>query len=359
MKIIACDLKQGIQYSNPFKEQKIYPFDKIGRCVVNKDTGEIKRWCGEENSNFDTEGNPINFDEKTEEIMVYFPAFYYKRSWEGTQVTDEILDMIPQQTEIQGYKVHPAFLRKDGSFRPYVLVGAFAGCAIDNQLRSVIKKPVSYSLSDARSKSKYNRNEGFGLMNIAIFSMVQLLYKIGFQDLNASIKIGFSTVEYSGALPETMELGNRTGKGAKRESDNYYFNNTSLFGIELFYASFGQALDGVKIKNNELYVTNFVEDFTNIDNYTKLDIALPTQNGLIKNIHEISGEFDYLNIPKEIIPEGDTNQYYTDFFQKSEDNESLLKYGFVGTPSAKNGVFSINLSSSSSDLGVFRLVYLP
>lgn len=33
MKITPCDLEKGIAYDNPFKKNKIHPFDKIGRCI--------------------------------------------------------------------------------------------------------------------------------------------------------------------------------------------------------------------------------------------------------------------------------------------------------------------------------------
>lgn len=59
MNIMAYKPDIGQQYDDIFKECGIYPFNKIGRCVVDKDTGKIKRWCDDYDSNFEKYTNGI------------------------------------------------------------------------------------------------------------------------------------------------------------------------------------------------------------------------------------------------------------------------------------------------------------
>ena len=361
MKITPCDLGKGIAYDNPFKKNKIHPFDKIGRCIVDKTTGQIKRWCGEEDSNYDRDGQPINLNEDIEEVMVYFPAFYYKRTWQGTQLVDEILDVVPEATEIQGYKVHPAFVRKDGSFREYILVGAFPEkWKTDKQMRSIPSLSGQASnIGDARTYARKNRDNHWNLMNIAILSMIQILYKVGFQNLDISRTIGYSGVNYN-TKSVTMPLGNKSGKGVKKSDANLYYENTSLFGLENFYTSQQQGLDGCYVGQNGLYITTFPEEFGVLEKYELLEIALPSANGWIKDIHKIDGKFDCLNIPKTTSLTDWNNKYYSDYFYARTDSIGLFTFGGEGSPYSKNGIFSVKLDLNySTHVSIHRLTYLP
>ncbi len=360
MKITAYKPDISQEYSNPFKENNIYPFSKIGRVIVDKDTGEIKRWCGELDSNYDIDGNPINLDMETEEVMVHIPAFYCKRTWEGEVLTDSILTKVPDILEYQGYEVHPAFVRADGSIREYVLVGAFLGTVVNNQLRSTVKNVTPQNMktiSAFRDLARQGRNINFNIMTLDIFNAIQLLYKISFQNLNSQNELGNSTMSYI-KISTTMSLGNRSGY----LEDN---SHVSLFGIESIYGSKWEFLDGVVIKSSDdgIYYTNDISKFGYLDEYIKLSDTVTIMNG-VGVMKGVSSKTSIYNFPKELELE-DYNIYYCDYIQgyrKNGQNKALLKGRSWSSDVTTVGLFSLSevLNYTYYDYSSSaRLCYLP
>lgn len=207
----------GQSYSNPFKEKRIYPFNKIGRVVVEKTTGDILLWLGENDSRLTLEGAPWTYNENLHDIMVHFPAFYYKRNWNGDILEDSILTDLPKDviSDKVGYEIFPIFVRDDGSIRPYVLYGAFKGVELGGQLRSVVgyKPTVNKTISAFRDLARQGRDSRWNIETFGIISMVQFLYKIAFQDLDSQkiLGNGWTNKTASAITGSTMGLGNRCG----------------------------------------------------------------------------------------------------------------------------------------------------
>lgn len=367
MKITAYKQDIGQGYSNPFKDNNVYPFNKIGRVVVNKDTAEIKYWLGDTNSNLSQAGYPINIDSATEDVMVYFPAFYYKRTWNGDILEDSLLTDIPTTRYREDYEVFPCFIREDGSIRPYILYGAFKGSEVGGQLRSVVgNKPAhSKTISAFRDLVRQGRDTKWNIETFQLVSMVQLLYKVGFQNLNSQAEIGSGWTSKSGSATSgaTMLLGNRSG---------YYGVNgdqISLFGIEDFYGNIWSFVDGFLVQDDGYYITNTPSSFGILSSHDKIS-AVPLTgleiNGLVegyfKTIEKISGLHKYVNIPN--LLGGSNSGWYTDYFwshRKTQTNICLFGADCCSYDSPA-GAFCLRLydvaSGASAYIGA-RPVYLP
>ena len=371
MKIQAYKEDIGQQYRNPFKENNIYPFSEIGRVVVNKDSGAIVTRLHEFDSSLDENGNPYTLKDN-EDIMVYYPCFYCKREWSGTEVKDSILTKIPTSTSPidDGYEIHPIFLREDGSLRPYILVGAFLGTEKGGQLRSIPsgeKPTVSKTLEQFRTIARGSgRDNRWNLLTPDVVSMRQLLYKVAFQNLNSQQELGNGWVSKSeaGILGSTMKLGNRCGYLGVNG------NQISLFGEEDFYGNIWQFIDGFVIKDDGYYFSNSPSKLGTISSYEKFEttpLMGSEDNGLleghIKSIENISGKFKYLNIPK-VITGASVTSYYCDYFwSHRKQQESLVFFGAGWSLGYLAGAFCLScdgaLASSSGSSRGARIVFLP
>lgn len=365
MKITAYKQDIGQLYKNPFKENNVYPFNKIGRVVVDKDTAEIKYWLHDNNSNLSVSGSPINIT-SNEDIMVYFPCFYSKRVWNGDVLEDSILTDIPTTRYREDYEVHPCFVREDGTIRPYILYGAFKGVEIGGQLRSVPNYKPSHTktISQFRDLARQGRDTKFNIETFSVISMVQFLYKVGFQNLNSQQELGsgWTSKSESVTIGGTMLLGNRSGYYG---SDG---NQISLFGIEDFYGCIWSFVDGLLVKDDGYYITNDPSKFGSIGLHSHIP-TIPLMGaednslveGYFKTIEKIQGDNKYLNIPS--LLGGSYSVNYCDYLwshRKTQTN--ICRFGASWDDGARAGAFCLGLnhvaSFAYSSVGA-RLCVLP
>lgn len=311
MKITAHRPDMNQEYRNEFVENNIYPFAEIGRVVVDRTTGEIKKRCSYNDSNYDIDGNHIEFDSATEEMMVYIPAFYYKRTWNGDQLEDSILTEKPDSLSKYGYSVHPAFIKADGTIRDYFLIGAFIGVYKDNQLRSVpsLEKPkVSVNITSFREAARRNRSINWNLFNFLQLSALQILYKVGFQNLHSQniIGDGWTKQSASATVGTTMGIGNRSGYSEQNG------NQISIFGIEDFYGNVWQWIDGFLLTDDGYYITGDANNFGQLESHDFIQTTVPASQGYVKQMTKIDGKYDCVNIPG--VFGGGQDTYYCDSF---------------------------------------------
>lgn len=370
MKIIPHRPDKNQEYKNEFKENNIYPFNKIGRCIIDKITGEIKRWCNELDSNLDTEDNPINLDIENEDVMVYIPAFYYKRIWEGEILTDSILNKIPNGLEFQGYKLHPAFIRPNNTIRHYILVGAFIGhIDDDNILRSIpnVFSTSSKTQTEFRYSARQSRNNNFNLLTMEVYSALQILYKISFQNLDSSISLGYGTTYLHGVTPndnvfytgKTMELGNRCGYLNKNGDD------ISFLGIENIYGQRYQVIDGLYIKSDGYLYTNDPNKFDDISSYKKYEIKTilnrtSKQTMFLEKILKINSD-EYLNIfnlPGKFMEQSNYLKYYADcMYYHNINQDDLNTINIIGVGGVIVGSGTEYQDFVNNYFGIFSGVY--
>ncbi|MGL6099256.1 MAG: hypothetical protein ACRC0G_06510 [Fusobacteriaceae bacterium] len=365
MKITAHKPDQNQSYNNPFKD--IYPFSQIGRVVTDKNTGAIIAELSEDNSFNAKNGEFFVFDDTKHDIMVKFPKFFYKREWNGNNLQESILTEVPYfAVGKDGYEIFPTFLREDGSIRDYVLYGAFKGAIVEEQLRSIKGYLPAHTktIGQFRDLARQGRNATFNIETISIVSMVQLLYKVAFQDLNSQSALGKGWTEKSASATTggTMELGNRSGYLGVNG------NQISLFGIEDFYGSIWSFVDGLLITDTGYNVTNNVANFGDIAKHVLVpatplmgETANAGSDGYFKTIEKISGAHKYMNIPNAVGSTSSTN--YTDYFashRKSQTN--ICRFGDYWDSRAGAGAFCFGLyavaSGADSKISA-RLVVLP
>ena len=349
-------------YKNPFKENNIYPFNKIGRVGCDKDTAEIRFRLGEEDSNLDVSGFPIDWSNL--DIYTYIPKFYSKRTWTGETVKDEISSEIPTDKGHDGWEIHPAFLREDGTVRPYILIGCFDGTEVGGQLRSIpsLQKPlVSITISTALSKARQGRNNKFTIGCPQMLTVMQILCKVAFQTLNLQQYIGNGWTNKSEAqtVGTTMSLGNRTGYVGVNG------DQISVFGVEDFYGGVWQFITGYITRDDGIYITHDPSKFGGAySSYDKIANSpqLTGQNGYVKKILKIdNAKHKYMNIPKEIG--GSDSTYYCDYHWSHEaSEENICLFGAYWDGGASAGAFYLDLSTVASGswthIGA-RLCYLP
>ena len=368
MKIIAYKEDVGQNYIDPFKQSGVYPFSKIGRVVVDKDSGAIKYRLNEYNSNFDDKGNPIALQDN-EDIMVYFPAFYCKREWTGTTCKDSVSTEVPTTATKDGWEVHSAFLRADGTVRTHVLVGAFQGVEIGGQLRSVpnkAKPKVSITLEAFRNLARQGRNSKWNVLTMDIISMIQLLYKVGFQNLNSQSVIGngWTSKSASATVGSTMSLGNRSGYLGVNG------NQISLFGVEDFYGNVWEFVDGFVVKDDGYYTTNNPNNFGITSTYTKINgcgkplagtSASANVEGYVTKIEKPTGREKFFNLP--CVLGGTETTYYCDYLWSHRlGQENICLFGGRWSDGSPAGLACLHLfnvaSDSNSDVGA-RISFLP
>lgn len=368
MKIIAHRGDTGQQYRDEFKYNNIYPYSQIGRVVVDKDSGEIKYRLHEYNSNLDEKGNPISLKDD-EDIMVYFPAFYCKREWTGTTCKDSISTEVPTTATKDGWEVHSAFLRADGTVRTHVLVGAFQGVEIGGQLRSVpnkAKPKVSITLEAFRNLARQGRNSKWNVLTMDIISMIQLLYKVGFQNLNSQSVIGkgWTSKSESATVGTTMDLGNRSGYLGVNG------NQISLFGIEDFYGNVWEFVDGFVVRDDGYYTTNNPDNFGTTSSYTKIaGCGTPLMGttdsayveGYITGIEKPTGREKFFNLPNKLS--GSDSTYYCDYlWSHRKGQENICRFGAGWDDVSRSGAFCLYWYDVASFSGAYigtRTLYLP
>lgn len=359
MKIIAYKEDIAQQYRDEFKYNNIYPYSQIGRVVVDKDSGEIKYRLHEYNSNLDEKGNPISLKDN-EDIMVYFPAFYCKREWSGTTCKDSISTEVPITATKDEWEVHSAFLRDDGTVRPYVLVGAFQGTEVGGQLRSRpsgVSPKVSITLESFRNLVRSGRDTKWNILTMDIISMIQLLYKVAFQNLNSQSIIGngWTAKSTSATVGSTMPLGNRSGYLGVNG------NQISLFGIEDFYGNVWEFIDGFVIRDDGYYTTNNPSNFGATSNYIKIDgCGVPLMGttdsayveGFITGIEKPTGREKFFNLPNKLS--GSDSTYYCDYlWSHRKGQENICIFGARWDNGSHSGAFCLHWILVASSAGAF------
>ncbi|MGL5963008.1 MAG: hypothetical protein ACRCZ2_01210, partial [Fusobacteriaceae bacterium] len=346
MKITAHKPDQNQSYNNPFKD--VYPFSQIGRVVTDKNTGAIIAELSEDNSFNAKNGEFFVFDDTKHDIMVKFPKFFYKREWNGNNLQESILTEVPYfAVGKDGYEIFPTFLKEDGSIRDYVLYGAFKGAIIEEQLRSIKGYLPAHTktIAEFRDLARQGRNTTFNIETISIVSMVQLLYKVAFQDLNSQSVLGngWTSKSASTTTGGTMELGNRSGYLGVNG------NQISLFGIEDFYGNIFSFVDGLLVTDTGYNVTNNVSNFGDVAKHVLIpatplmgEAANSFVGGYFKTIEKIAGTHKYMNMPNSIG--GTDKTCYSDYLWSHRRGQTnICRFGAAWAYGSHAGAFCLAL----------------
>lgn len=323
-------------YSSVYDNHPIY--SRIGGYVCDKTTGALKYKLDKMNWAKKADGAPSNLTGTDGDVMTMIPAFYFKATTnaDGT-VEFEIDGTIPDTYGSNGrvgFSVHPAFLKSDGTVKPYFLWGSYKAYSESGTLRSIsgVLPSVSKTKATFLSESQNGRNTKYALTSFMEQCAIMLLFWNEFGNLNSQSVCGRGIVDMSWeegltTTPEkrytggTNSLGDRSGY-----IDNGSGNGKSSMryrGIEDFWGNVWEFRCGLLATDDGWYYTNEHSKFDVKSSMKHIPISLTPKvnNGYITDMLFQKG-LEYLFLPKSTG--GSENTYYSDYFYSHDVGEENI-----------------------------------
>lgn len=291
----------------------------------------------------------------TGDVMVKIPKFYFQRYREGSI---EHIRIANKATS--GFKLHPAF-NHGGVEKDYLYVGAYKTTS-GNKSISGVRPLVEQTRATMRANAKA-KGTGWGIIDIAALSAIQMLILVEFANNNVQSVIGRGFCDNNSRALSTGTCDNvsgLTGRPAGKDG----FVDVVWRGIEGFWGNVWELVDGVNWKNGTYYVCNdpskYADDTTT--NYTALSF-----NGATNwNANYITQEgLDTGSNPHVMLPaaagSGSESTYDCDACW-SNTGWRVFYHGGYWDYGSFCGLFTANLSHASSvsntNIGS-RLLYIP
>ena len=375
------------------------------RCNVSDD-GTITAFYGD---------SAYREDGSNGQVMVYQPKFYYQRvpintinATVGKIIRKESLIISP--TAQSGFKLHPAFIDKDGNEIEYILLSAYEGCAYDvsansynttdnsgidfnnDKLSSISgAKPISgeknnLNVSTAEQLAT-NRGEGWHITNMAAISVDQMLSLVeyGTFDIQSSIEKGICNLDnsytYNRACTtgSTSSLGNGSGNASTSSSlingitHNYgeagkraiaYRGEENPFGnIWKFIGGMNVTGDGALNGGIPYICKNYNYSTSVTSDYESVGFCLPNESDWISGMGYGAEKYDWVFMPAECQNANSATPIGDSIWTTSNLNGThMALFGGNWLFQQKNGMFYYacdkDPSYSVAPYGA-RLVFMP
>ena len=291
----------------------------------------------------------------TGDVMVKIPKFYFQRYREGNIEHIRITDKATS-----GFKLHPAF-NHGGVEKDYLYVGAYKTTSGNKSISGV--KPLLYQArANMRSNAKA-KGIGWGIIDIAALSAIQMLILVEFANNDVQSAIGRGYCDNNGRALSTGTCDNVSGlTGRPAGTDG--FVDVVWRGIEGFWGNVWEWVDGVNWNDSTYYVCNdpskYADDTTM--NYTALSFrgltnwssSYITQEGLD------TGSNPHVMLPS-VAGSGSETTYDCDACWSST-GWRVFRHGGYWNYGSFCGLFAVGLNNTSSnsysDIGS-RLLYIP
>ena len=287
--------------------------------------------------------------------MVKIPKFWYRRYRSGNV---EYLKIADKATS--GFTLHPAF-NHGGVAKDYLYVGAYKTTS-GNKSASGVSPLVNQTRATMRSNAKA-KGTGWGIIDIAALSAIQMLILVEFANNNVQSVIGRGYCDSNSSALSTGTCNNVSGlTGRPAGTDGKV--DVVWRGIEGLWGNVWEWVDGVNWNNGTYYVCNdpskYADDTTT--NYTALSFkgatnwssSYITQEGLD------TGSNPHVMLPSA-AGSGSETTYDCDACWSST-GWRVFRHGGDWGLGSPCGLFAANLhygsSSSSSGIGS-RLLYIP
>ena len=156
----------------------------------------------------------------------------------------------------------------------------------------------------------------------------------------ANKKYMYCTPQKSGLTDNMLYHTGRCGLGVQAYGDQFQYR-----GIEGFIGNCGEMLEGVIVKNLELYYSANKDVYGDISKYTKIGYKLPLQNDYAKVVIKKMG-FDrknpLINCPIEFVSDTEQDSFYGDpiFTYDNKDVEYAGYWGMQLDAGAGNGLYT-------------------
>lgn len=247
-----------------------------------------------------TTGGTANYTGSHGQVMVEIPKFY----WYYEEPSSNVYQWWVSPIEFDAnYEVHPAFMT-GATTKDYIYMSAFEGKVDTNnistgKLRSVsgVQPDSSVQLGTTNGRITefrtfaQNRGTGWQLQTYWATNALQILYSIEYANFDSQTTIGKGYVDaftISGNISintgATISLGNTSGAASGTNG----LSAISYRGVENFWGNIFKWVDGLNIKNSEVFVANenFASD-TFTGSYTSvgtLIISTKFESGFVSNI---------------------------------------------------------------------------
>ena len=393
-------------------------YNMMGRCNVSDD-GTITAYYGD---------TSYTEDGSNGQVMVYIPKFYYKVNITDKQLVDstkpeygyDIHEATYSISDIQldGYKLHPAFINANGDEVNYVLCSAFEGSTydtsasayntndaqtvdftantgdllasigyVDNGGTTVHVKPASgltqnFTRPNSMTIAK-NRGAGWYALTFKLASAIQMLITVEYR-CNSQVNIADGVVgitdnaSYNCASYVGSTVGNTTGRAAStinkiNGTETTYTSTTTTSvnwrGIENMWGNIWKWVDGINIHGNGSqrggvpYVcTDMNFSDTNTANYESVGFTVANADGYAKYFGYGNEKYDWVFMTSTVG--GSATNAIGDYLYRTT-NLNGYRAALLGghwCASSFAGVFSWGLCYAASyrarHFGA-RLMYIP
>ena len=298
----------------------------------------------------------------TGDVMVKIPKFWYHRYRSGNV---EYLKIATKATT--GFTLHPAF-NHGGVAKDYLYVGAYKTSSNNKSVSGGNPRVQSLTRETARIEAKA-KGTGWGIIDIAALSAIQMLILVEFANNNVQSVIGRgycdNNTNSSGAV-QTGTCDNVSGLTGRPDGTDGKVD-VVWRGIEGLWGNLGEWVDGVNWNSGTYYVCNDPSKYADdtAENYTALSFkgstnwssSYITQEGLD------TGSNPHVMLPFATASGSETT-YYCDTCSSDKDWRTLWHGGGFNSGS-KCGLFMARLDSGSSTSTVpyhgsgSRLLYIP
>lgn len=282
----------------------------------------------------------------TGDVMVYIPEFWFER-----KVTNGVETIRIANKAVDGFTKHPG----SGKY-----VGAYKTSSNNKSVRGAVPT-VNQTRATMRTNCK-SKGWGWGLIDVATNSAIQMLYLVEFADNNSQVKIGRGYCDGNrGALKTGScdSVPNLTGRpaGTDGKVDVVYR------GIEGIWGNIWEWMDGLNYNgdSDNYYVctdpSKYADDTAT--GYTKVSFTSPKSNNYISK-EGMDNALPWAMLPSEATGGSETT-FYPDYFSQSNGWRVAIRSGdwVNGSYSGVWVLYCYNVSSFSSAGIGSRLLYDP
>lgn len=291
----------------------------------------------------------------TGDVMVKIPKFWFRRYREGNVEHIKIADKAAT-----GFALHPAF-KHGGVECDHIYVGAHKTSSNNKSVPNA--SPQTNQTRATMRNSAKAKGDGWGLIDIATVSAIQMLMLVEFADNNVQVKIGRGYCDGNSAAIKTGScdsVPNLTGRPAGTDGEV----DVVWRGIEGLWGNVWELVDGVNWNDGTYYVCNDPSKYADdtATNYTALSFngltnwsqSYITEEGLD------TGDNKHVMLPAA-AGSGSESTYYCDACWY-KTGWRVFGHGDAWSDGSCCGLFAAGLYSTSSNPSVYfgsRLLYIP
>lgn len=296
----------------------------------------------------------------TRDVMVKIPKFWYRRYRSGNV---EYLKIATKATT--GFTLHPAF-NHGGVEKDYLYVGAYKTSSNNKSVSGGDPRVQTLTRETARIEARA-KGIGWGIIDIAALSAIQMLILVEFANNNVQSVIGRGYCDSNNSVLRTGTCDNVSGlTGRPNGTDGKV--DVVWRGIEGLWGNLGEWVDGVNWNSGTYYVCNDPSKYADdtATNYTALSFkgAIDwSSNSYITQEGLDTGSNPHVMLPFAAAGGSETT-YYCDTCSSDKDWRTFW-YGGGLNHGSKCGLFNADLSYGSSTSTVLyygsasRLLYIP